>query len=406
MKNITIALCFIISAFTSAFASSSTHEPILIFRTNGVIDLLYSDEVSKIELSKFDADSIEHEDYVSQVFYLTSDSTLRVSIEEIDSVAFGARTSIKPKKNVRRITDEEANAITKFTETSLHYASGTPTSLIVTAGETVYYDIITDILPYGLCAKIESISHKQDEIEAKITYLDPSEVFDEYLIVNPGSERTEGPARSLEFDKRSPFEINVKDDNYKIHAELNILEFNLEPSDEVYNPIDGYYHTRYRLYIGPKIKLGMTVLPESGETEICSKTIRTPQIGPLWVKAYADLGFFLRFWAEMGFNSEFELGHEVEFEWIRKDGKDHFTNPVVIERNGVTNEILSEIHLKGEIFFGAKIKLYLSTLFNRIGAGSSIYFGPNLTADFSLAKIQQLGKDFDETLYGKTCWLN
>lgn len=401
MKNTVAALCFVILSFASVFAADASHKPILIFRTNGVIDLLYNDEVSKIELSKLDVDSVEHENYVIQEFYLTGDSVLRIPIEEIDSVAFGARNSIKPKKNVRRLTDEEANAITKFDGSALYYASSTPSSLIVSSGEIVYYDRITDVMPYGLCAKVGDVKTQQGEIVANITYLDPSDVFDEYLIFNPSSEFTKSSARFNAFDKRYPFVINAQGDGYKIHSELNLLDINLEPSDEVYNPIKDYYHTRFRLYISPKVELDMTVLSESGELEFCSETVRTPKIGSWWLKAYADLGFFLRFWAEMGFNFKAELSYEVEFEWIRNDGQDQFTNPIVIERNRFTNEILSEIHFKGELFFGAKIKLYLSTLFNRIGAGASIYFGPNLTADFSLASIQKLGKDFDEALYGK-----
>lgn len=400
MKNITIALVFIICFLTSAFASSSSHEPILIFRTNGVIDLLYSDEVSKIELSKFDADSIEHGDYVSQVFYLASDSILRISIEDIDSVAFGARTSIKPKNNVRRLTDEEANAISQFNETSLFYSSDTPTSLIVSAGETVYYDKITDVLPYGLCAKIESVNQKQDEIEVKITYLAPSEVFDEYLIVNPDSQSTGGQARAIDLNNKFSFSLIKDESDYKISSDLNV-EFNIECADEVFSPVDNYYHTRLKLYVGPKTELNISV-PESGDFAIYSeKPHRTPKVGPWWLKVYGDLRFFLKFCAEMGLNFEADLGYEVQFEWTRKDGNDYFTNPVVIVRKGLTSEVLAEIHLKGELFFGTNIKLYMSTLFNRIGAGTSIHFGPNLTADFSLSNIIELSEAFNETSYAK-----
>ena len=80
-----------------------------------------------------------------------------IPIADIDSVAFGSRNTVRAKNNVRRLTDSEADAIEMFDDTKLQYKEGTASSLIVKAGEKVYYDKITDVLPYGLCASVKSV---------------------------------------------------------------------------------------------------------------------------------------------------------------------------------------------------------------------------------------------------------
>lgn len=141
----------------SLFAQSNEHKQILVFRKCGITNIFYSDKLSKIELSKFDSDSVEHNEIVSQVFFRKDDTSVVIPIADIDSVAFGSRNTVRAKNNVRRLTDSEADAIEMFDDTKLQYKEGTASSLIVKAGEKVYYDKITDVLPYGLCASVKSV---------------------------------------------------------------------------------------------------------------------------------------------------------------------------------------------------------------------------------------------------------
>lgn len=134
MKTRIVTLLLAVCASIGLVAQDGKGTKILVFRNSGEINVFNSDSISKVELSVFDADSVEHSDYVSHVFYHMSRQPMVIPLTDIDSVAFGVRNIIEPKKGVRKLSDEEAEGISSFDGEILAYDS----RLKLTAGEIVY----------------------------------------------------------------------------------------------------------------------------------------------------------------------------------------------------------------------------------------------------------------------------
>lgn len=404
-KRLLLFIAAFASVTISILAESDEHEQILVFRKSGVTNIFYSDKVARIELTNLDADSVEHDDIVSQAFVCSDGSAVIVPIADIDSVAFGSRNKIKVKESVRRLTDEEADAIEEFDATSLRYKSGTNSSLIVKEGEKVYYDKITEVLPYGLCALVKNIETKNGITVASIDYLSPEYIFDEYFLSGD-----DVPAKSRALVEADDYDLKKYDFDLPeiewdgINAKGNVkLTSGIKADDIVYDPWNHYYHARITVYISPELKFAFEAT-ESGEMKFATDPMPVRLRIPTAMGALAvvvELGGFLDFKAEAGVDYEYKSEYKVVFEWERKDGQNTFHKPVFTKNILGDMEQKVQCYLNGELFLGVLTDIGINVLFDRLGAGAQIKLGPALTAEFDLGVINKLSTEYSQEMYGK-----
>lgn len=397
MRKYVILILSMFIGIVQLQAQNESGTKILVFRNNGEINSFNTSDISKIELSYFDNDSTEHEDFVSQVFHKCDDSFIMIPIAEIDSVAFGDRNIIEPLNGVRKLSDEEAAAISFFNPSQIEY--NTPLSL--QADEVVYYDRMTDILPYGLCCRIKNVANKADSFYADIEYLDPAEVFERYLITgNTPSSAT----RSDDDSENKPFEIEIPEvtiDGFKMKGSLK-LATGLDMDDAVADFKNHYYHAGIKLYVRPELTFSFQT-EESLEKNIYGEkplTISFPFLGGA-IRANINLNWFVDLKAELGIEYEFTTESYISIDWTRKDGDNTF-GPV--KTNQVPFDALQqkiEAHLNGELMIGPAIDVELATLFNLAGVGAEFKIGPKLESEFSLGAINQLEEEYDQDVYAK-----
>lgn len=397
-----ISYILFLTCVLSVYAESDIHHQILVFRKSGDINMFYADKIAKIEMSKYDCDSIEHDEYVTQVFHRSDKSFIAIPIADIDSVAFGSRKSIVTKPNVRRLTDDEANAVTEFSETVLKYPTSTPASLIVKPGEVVYYDQMTERMPYGLCAKIKSVTSVSDAIVAEIEYLDPADVFDSYLITED-EESVDSP-RNV---SRAPglFEIDLpRTEIGGISVRGNVgVRANAELLEGVSRVRDHYYHGIIRLHVGPHIEFAIASEDSNGiekETDKPIKILQLPFLGGV-ISITCELKSFIKAMAEAGIEYEYNSGYIIETEWTRKDGHDTFGDPKIIISDLKEVEHKIEVHLKGEICLGPSVDVLIGVMFDRVGAGANFRVGPYLSGELSMGIIDNLSQNYTPENYAK-----
>lgn len=403
-KRLTLFIAAMIFATVSILAQSDEHKQILVFRKSGVTNIFYADKIARIELTKFDTDSVEHDEIVSQAFVRSDGSAVIVPIADISSVEFGSRNSIKAKESVRRLTDEEADAIEEFDETKLKYKAGTSASLVVKAGEKVYYDKITDVLPYGLCAQVKSVGTENGVTVASIEYLAPQDLFDEYFL---SGDEAMPMSRALEEDdfEKKPFEFELPEiNNGGIRASGHVkLIAGGKAEDVVFDPCRHYYHAKITAYISPELKFAFES-PNSAERNFVSNPMPGHiKIPTAWgaLSFDVDLGGFIDFKVEAGVDYEYKTEYKAVFEWERKDGVNTFTKPVFTQNPLGDMEQKIQCYLKGELFLGALADLSIGMLWERFGAGAQLKFGPLLEADFSLGVLNQLSETYSQELFGK-----
>lgn len=386
-----------------AGATTGLHKQILVFRNNGTTDMFYADRINSIELSRFDADSLYHAEYVSQVFREHTGKTVVIPIAEIDSVVFGSRNIIEPKEGVRKLTDEEVSAITDFNPESITYRSAGFPRLSLIAGELIYYDKITDMMPYGLNARVKSIDSKGSESVAKIEYVAPEDMFDKMFVSESDEIAPEICAPAEDDIGNGIFEIRLPKtelNNTVVEAEAKLI-MSVKLEETFGNFMTHNYHGVIKMHIGPELKVG-AYSTDSREATVESDAIRLLR---LLVQANTmsltiEGSLFAEILAELGLEYEYSSGIDVEIEWTRSNGQDTFSQPIVkVGQDGSRQK--AEVHLKGELFFGVDLTSYIGVLFDRIGVCTSLKIGPDIKADFSLGVLQELEQEFNESAYGR-----
>lgn len=404
MKKLFIALSLLPLSGNICAETVNEGSELLIFLKSGKIEKLHSSKIAKIELSKLDTDSVEQTDYCTQEYHFVDNKMLRIPIELIDSVAFGNRVIKESKSGVRKLSDEEAASIVSFNGTSLSYKYGAP--LILRDGEIVYYDRVTEIMPYGLCAEVNSQTSSTEATTAKITELTVDQVFDRYLVTGDEINATDvsRPNRIHEIgDNPRLFEqeINTEMSGITCNAKLQ-AEIGGEVSDIVVDALAHYYHAKIRLYFQPKFALKFLTEGSFERNYVTDNGIQLGVKGGMGlISATIDLRGFFDMLAEIGVEYDLEAQYSTTVEWTRLNGKDTFTDLELRSENNAETTQHIHSHLKGELFTGLMADLSLGAVFDRIGAGFEWKIGPKLEADFGLGAIQSLSERYDQEVYGR-----
>lgn len=407
MKHSIIALLVAAISTLGIFAQDTKGPKILVFRNTGEINIFNSDSISKVELSCFDTDSIQHDEFVSQVFHYKNSSSVAVPIAEIDSVAFGYRNVIEPKKGVRRLTDEEAEAISSFDGETIIFDS----RLSLTTGETVYYDCLTDILPIGLCVRINDVYIDSGLHKAQVTMLEPDEVFDRYLITGDFFLNDEkGKTRADDYDS-TPFELDLPEintDGTRIEGKIGVKidsDSKSVLSDVVINPLKHYYHAKISLHLNPNVEFKAFTsnkyevnleVPYQQRPKLCIP----PAASTSPFRLVLAFDPFLDISAEIGFDYEYSTDYHINTEWTRKDGINTFSKPVVSQEDIESHQKM-EVHLSGELFVGPRLDTSIQLPFNVAGAGFEVKVGRKWEGELSLGLLQDMTEKFDVESYGK-----
>lgn len=402
MKHSLIALLIAAISALGTYAQDTEGSKILVFRNTGEITIFNSDSIAKVELSVFDSDSIAHDEFISQVFHYKNSSSVAIPIAEIDSVAFGYRNIIEPKKGVRRLTDEEAEAISSFNGETIIYDS----RLSLAPGETIYYDRITENLPLGLCAKVGIVADESNGHKATVTVCNPKDIFDRYLMTGDSSSDIITSRKKAEGYDNEILKLSLPEyENGGVKVDGYIeLTFRAELANVVRDVVNDYFHADIRLSASPKLEFNVTSDDSGGFNLDLPENIKPRVSFPfLWGAFNLGVTFdaFLDFMAEAGISYELEQDHAIVIEWTRNKGKNTFGKPTIESQqlNEATQKI--EAHLNGELFLGPKFDISLNMAMDIAGVGIELKAGPKLEGEFSLGLISQLAEKYDEEAYGK-----
>ncbi|MBD5234240.1 MAG: hypothetical protein HDS65_08710 [Bacteroidales bacterium] len=401
MKKITVIFIIVLTAIT-AFADNN---PVLVFRKDGSVDILSTDSLKRIECSMADADGNLTDKVTDQIFVLP-DKHISIPVADIDSVVFGFRSSVIPKTGARRISEEEIGYISSFDGKILRYRSTAPAGIIPPKGSKIYYDAFAEVLPYGLCAEVSSVSVDAAGYAVEIKDLAPSEVFDEYFV--SGNFELSMPAPQASDKRRTnlsdikdglPFNINT--DVVDVSAK-GIVKLRFE--NLVASVLTGYYSADIFLEGGIEVEADL-YYPKPIKKEFESAPIRLFQ-GTIGGVLYPSLNMYLFADIEascsLGLNLERSIG--LHYRWVNNKGdikieqiRDEETGSAMEHTDKATTDLL----LSGNIHLGVEPEICINTLFNAAGAGITAKTGPELSAEFGLETLNDLSEEYNPILYSK-----
>lgn len=390
---------FFLSFILNVSAQQNQAEQILIFRNTGETHLFYSDELDSITFSKFDADSIEYEDIISQVFY-TSDTALVVPINEIDSVTFGNRNEISFKENVVMMSEKDCEWIIRYDANTIFYRKDTPNEILPSPGDKLFYSKMDSIFPLGLIAKVNSVDYISGEYAVNVSNIELSDIFDKLFYAGKISDIQ---PEAFNKETRAPLINN----NFKIL--LDVGE-NLQISGNdifsidgnvVTNPLKGYYY--FDADVSNELALSLKAqIARKSEIE---KEIEIAKI-PLGVYAFVftpsiKLNGFIELSAELSANMKMKRTTKTHINYVKRHGNDPIVTVTNADGNDRGNTSQIGVTCNGELFTGITSTFDFNIIKETLGARLKTKIGPSFSSEFGLSLLQSAAKEYDPDVYGK-----
>lgn len=403
MKRILYILtCFVLSMMTLQGYAQSLDDQLLIFRNTGETNLLYQSEIDSITFTKVDTLGVEYDSPIAQVFH-TADTTLYVSIAEIDSVCFGSRNEIEFYDDVKVLAENpDMQWIIRYDGSSIYYKTNTPSDILPTVGQKLYFTEQTELFPYGLCAKVDNVSRGSAEIKVAVSSIEAKEVFSKFFY----SGSFDGVAKELNHAARKVEEID-KGETIKFFLAMDgVGSLNVDgrigvKGDVVLDVFKDYYHADITIenIIGMSATLEVAAV-DNISTQKDFIHIPLPTVAAVFQPSI-DVGGFIDINAEMDF--DFALNRKVttRIDWTRKGKVQKFTRSNPTESGDQSNQANIQFTINGSLYFGLVTTFNFALIGDVVGAKAKMKLGPEFSGEISVGALSELSKNFDAALYAK-----
>lgn len=397
MKRKVILLLIAISTFFVASAQDRG-EQVLVFRNTGEINLFYSNQLDSIVLSKYDADSILHEDNVSQVFY-DADTTMVIPISEIDSVAFGSRNEIKLYDGVRIIDDDDFEYIIRCEGNTIYYKNSSPSGILPKVGERIYSEGCEGLMSGGVAAKVESVVSNGTEIVVVLSPVDIQEIFERLFYAGDIKEMPENVRKLIRkgAPKTLSIGVNIDAESYGSISANGSMTFNGSAIVDIFRH---YYKVDASLDFD--IDFGMTLSADECSSLNLEKKVLSVDLPTIYgvIKPTISLSGFLDLDADLSFKYNLTKHYSRRVIWERNNGVNTWQFPNDQDSDDGNTTAQTDLTLNGSVFFGPEVTLDFHVIGDFVGARAKIKAGPEISGEISMGMLQDL-QTYEPTAYGK-----
>lgn len=376
-------------------------EQVLVFRKTGEVNLFYTNTLDSVTCSCLDADSVLHEDVVSQVFW-SQDTVMVVPMAEIDSIAIGERNVMEFHKDVRKLTREtDLPWIIRFDGQSIYYRADTPASILPQKGTKLFYALDGDrdgIFPYGLCAKVTGVATLSDEVKVDIEAVTLEDIFSRLFLAGPINTEIDVPSSRRRVTIPVNNEINL---HYGLDlGELGSVEVNgrLKVTGNVVIRL-GYRHADLNLDYGYSV--GVNFHARENTTYYNEELGPEAQIGTFYGLLFLDAaaGAFSDFAAELTFGLDIERSYSRKLLWTRKGDENSFEFYNTGDEGPYEDKARYDLTLDGRVYFGPMLRVDFVTVGEVIGARAKVKVGPEIKGKISLGMLHDL-RNYQPQAYG------
>ncbi|MDO5447133.1 MAG: hypothetical protein Q4F34_05085 [Prevotellaceae bacterium] len=396
MKRLALFL-LTISSFLFASAAQDVSEQVLVFRNTGEINLFYADQLDSIVRTKYDADSILHEDYVSLVYYAV-DTTMVIPLAEIDSVAFGSRNEMKFYDGVRIIDEDDFDFISRCEGNTIYYKTSTPSDLLPKLGEKIYSEGCEDLMPNGVAAKVEGVNNQGTEIAVVLSPVDIQEIFEKLFYAGDINGIPETVRNFIQKGAPSKLklEVGLDADNIGRVSTSGTLTFDGNAIVDVFRH---YYKVDASLDFDIDVDIELNAKENASvHKEPTMLSVDLPTIYGV-IKPTITLGGFLDMNADLSFKYNLNRHFTRHVIWERKDGENTWTFPE--DKNNGTGETTAktELTLNGSLYMGPEVALDFHVIGDFVGARAKVKVGPEISGSVTMGMLQDL-QTYEPQAYG------
>ncbi len=385
MKHSYLITVMILACFISNVQAQENNdgEQLLIFQSNGIIDLFYTNEIDSIVLTDN-----------SQIFY-TKDTIQIVPFTQLDSVIVGNINTSELKAGVRELTDEYDLPWLICTETNyLHFHLNTPKGIIPQVGEKLFYGNSHQLLPTGLVAEVHNVSLEESGYKVKIKPLELKDIFNKFFYA--GRIRTKVLPQEKQSVKQQAAEKNKA--KLAIEGALNVYNYGEISSkneleitgDYIIDIQSNYYHAHYKgeLSSGIETKLNCNENTNLNEEKKILNIPLPAVAGVLYPSVYVNLFYDLN--AEMNLHFAAKRVYRFEYDWSLKNGEQFGKVLPPTADAEKDDEITSDLTLNGDLYLGIAAGIDLNLIGNRLGFRFETKCGPFLKGELSIGLLEKM----------------
>lgn len=154
----------------------------IVYHNGGEISPFLDLDVDSIGFSRFDADSVEHQEWFSQVVY-TPDSAYMFPLAQIDSVGFQAIPTIY-KPEVIHMTRAWEPLVEGYEDNIITFTSGIASVWNPKKGDVLFYNEFTDRFPYGYSGKVKDVAVDNGRYVITMGEMDLDDIYEQVMIVS------------------------------------------------------------------------------------------------------------------------------------------------------------------------------------------------------------------------------
>lgn len=397
-----IIISSVLLSASFVFASAQTdNDQLLIFRNTGETNLLWQSQLDSITFTDTDTLGNVYQKPYAQIFH-TQDTTLYVPMAEIDSVCFGSRNEIEFKNDVRILSsDQDEQWIIRCVGNNIYYKTNTPTDILPSVGQKLYYPEQTELFPYGLSVKVVKVTNLGNEVAVEVEHAEYEEIFSKFFYAGSINEITSEVANAR---NQAP-----------IHPITTILNFTLATGDfgeittsgsldisgdVVINVFSHYYHADIDLTTTFETNIKVKV-EESAEHNFRHDFVEIPlPIVAAVFQPSINIGLFVDFNAEMAIEYNMSRKNTTHISWTRRNGNQSFEQKPSQDAEDSSNEARVDLVLNGSIFAGVQTVVEFATVGDLIGARGKVKYGTELAGTLGIGVLTDLSREYNASPYG------
>lgn len=154
----------------------------IVYHNGGEISPFLDLDVDSIGFSRFDADSVEHQEWFSQVVY-TPDSAYMFPLAQIDSVGFQAIPTIY-KPEVIHMSRAWEPLVEGYENNIITFTSGIASVWNPKKGDVLFYNEFTDRFPYGYSGKVKDVAVDNGRYVITMGEMGLDDIYEQVMIVS------------------------------------------------------------------------------------------------------------------------------------------------------------------------------------------------------------------------------
>lgn len=344
---------------------------------DGRMQVFYTDFVDSMTVSRIDTEGVEHDDYVTQQFWM-ADSVFQYPLADIDSISFVTpETILQP--GVIDMAEGLIDYVTSGDSLSFTLSSSTPSKMLPKKGDKVVYTEMTEMFPIGFAGEVANISLQSDKYVVDCNLASLSEIFKCYYGKSTTAAKTR--TRGLFDEPHAYFGTGTWTEKYTLDYS-NEINRNLQNNNDFDISVGGDIHTGIEISPQYTVHVSLIITEQEGtyyefscigtttETINCDMSgtlsiqkkwnqgkAEVPIQGIPFVALYVEPYSFIRSEASMGidFNINNTYKSAFLFNWSSKH-KETLKNQRPISRN-------AGVELEAYGYFSGSLQIGLGVQF-------------------------------------------